>query len=146
MELTHRRKEILIIVGLIFVVILLLKMFVVEGFIVSGDSMSPTILSGDFVLINKLAYLIHGPGRGDVVVAETRGSNIRLVKRVMGLPGEWFNIDGKEQNVDPDEYFLLGDNKDVSVDSRVLGGVDTWDIKGRVFGDISFSRHKYIGF
>lgn len=140
-----KRKKVYIALA-VFILVLVLKLFVIEGFVVRGDSMSPTIVDGDFVLINRVAYIFGNPERGDIVVGESRTSHTRLVKRVMGLPGEWFNIDGKEFNVDPKEYFLVGDNTDVSIDSRALGGVDSWDVEGRVFGDISLSRHKYIGF
>jgi signal peptidase I len=146
MEKSGRKKRALYITLGIFIAVLLLRVFVVEGFVVKGDSMSPTIVDGDYVLVNRLAYVFGKPERGDVVIADSRVSNTRLVKRVMGLPGEWFNIEGREFNVDPEEYFLMGDNKDVSIDSRELGGVDSWDIKGKVFGDISIPRHKYIGF
>lgn len=130
---------------LIISIVFVLRVFVAEGFVVIGDSMSPAILSGDYVFVNKLAYLFSEPERGDVVVARSRTGE-KLLKRVMGLPNEWFDIDGKTTNVDPKEYFLVGDNKEVSIDSRVLGSVDDWDVAGKVFGVISFKRGKYLGF
>lgn len=129
----------------LFIAVLFLRVFVVEGFFVNGDSMAPTILSGDYVFVNKLAYIFGEPERGDIVVARSRGGE-RLLKRVMGLPYEWFDVDGKTTNVDPKEYFLVGDNREVSIDSRELGAIDDWDIAGRVFGGISFDRLKYLDF
>lgn len=122
-----------------------MRLFVIEGFVVSGDSMSPSIISGDFALVSRISYRVRAPKRGDVVVSETRDGH-RVIKRVMGLPGEKFEIGGERFNVDPGEYFLLGDNIDNSMDSRDLGGVDEWSIKGRVFGVISWSRMKYVSF
>jgi signal peptidase I len=140
--------------------------------------MAPTVLSGDFVFVNKLAY-VGGiePERGDIIIAIPRVLPQKVVKRVIGLPGERFEIlneriviknsrtdegitidesylefpntpeVGKvKTTIDPGEYFVLGDNRNVSIDSRELGMIDRWDIKGKVFGAISFKRFKYIGF
>lgn len=160
------------------ITVVILRLFVFEAFFVRGDSMAPTLLSGDFVLVYKLAYVGDlEPERGDVVVAIPRVLPQKVIKRVIGLPGEYFEIlnqkitiknlrtdegvaidepylefpntpeIGKTKtNIDPKEYFMLGDNRNVSIDSRELGMVDEWDIKGRVFGTISFKRLKYIGF
>jgi signal peptidase I len=139
------RVFILVIVG-----VMLLKTFVFEGLVVRGDSMYPTLQSGDYVLINRLAYLFGEPERGDVVVARTRGGDgaesHRVVKRVKGLPGERFpDRDGVKTNVDPNEYFIVGDNGEVSVDSNDFGFVDKWEIEGRAFGAIRIKNLKYIG-
>jgi len=172
-------KHNLIAVGIVtFVVVLILRLFIFEAFFVKGDSMAPTILSGDFVLVNKLAYIgDQEPARGDVVIVIPRVLPQKVVKRVIGLPGERFEIVNQKiviknsrtdegvaidepylefpntpevgkikTNIDPGEYFVLGDNRNVSIDSRELGMMDRWDIKGKVFGAISFKRLKYIGF
>lgn len=130
---------------LFFLIVLFMRIFVAEGFLVRGDSMYPTIVSGDYVFVNKLAYVFSEPQRGDIVVARAR-SGERLLKRVMGLPYEWFDVDGKTTNVDPKEYFLIGDNMEVSIDSRELGAIDDWDISGKVFGGVSFKKLKYLDF
>jgi len=171
-----RRTKIKSVLLVAFVCALLLRVFVVEGFIVRGDSMSPTILSGDYVFINKLAYWHKGPSRGDVVVVIPRGESFKVIKRIIVLPGERFSIeDGKvviredrldeghaledgyipeniespvgitQAKLDPEEYFALGDNVSVSLDSRVLGYMDRWDIKGRAFGVFRLKGLKYIG-
>jgi signal peptidase I len=160
-----------------FIIVVFIRQFVFEGFFVNGDSMAPTILSGDFVLVNKMAYLWSEPGRTDVVVAIPRVYPGKVVKRIIGLPGEWFMIEnnrvviknsrsekgvnldeaylaypdtpevGKVRtNIDPGEYFMLGDNRQVSIDSRELGLIGADGIKGRIFGVISFKRATYIGF
>lgn len=146
-----------------FVGALLLRIFVFEAFVVRGDSMNPAIVSGDYVFVNKLAYKFHEPERGDIIVTVPRTRDIRIIKRIVGLPGERFEIkDGKvlvrgsrtaeaveideaylsgvgatttgkvAVRLDPGEYFILGDNRGSSVDSRELGLIDEWDIKGRV--------------
>lgn len=172
-------KHNLIAVGIVtFTVVLILRLFVFEAFFVRGDSMAPTILSGDFVLVSKLAYIGDlEPERTDIIVAIPRVLPQKVVKRVIGLPGERFEIVNEriviknsrtdegvaidepylefpntpevgkvKTNIDPGEYFALGDNRNVSIDSRELGMIDEWDIKGKVFGAISFKRFKYIGF
>lgn len=158
-----------------FISALLLRLFVLEGFVVRGDSMSPTVLSGDYVFINKLAYLNKEPARGDIVVSVPRGQSFKVIKRIVVLPGERFSIEGGqvvirtqrtdegkvlEENylrddiespegitqlkLDPQEYFVLGDNSTVSIDSRELGFLDKWHIKGKVFGIFRLSSFKYI--
>lgn len=169
-----RKQKIIYAALTVFVVVLFLRVFVVEGFVVIGDSMSPTILSGDYVFVNKLAYMSKEPSRGDIVVALPRDYKRKVLKRIIGLPGERFEIvngvvtirekrlDPKEPleelylsthetpavgiihiNLDPQEYFTLGDSRNVSIDSRELGPVDRWAIKGKVFGIFSFKSFKY---
>ena len=175
MDITRKQKIISVIV-VVFVVTVLLRLFVFEGFIVKGDSMEPAIHSGDFVFINRLAYLGSEPKRGDVIVAVPRNMNIKVLKRVVGMPGERLSIEsgkivlrtnrtdtGQELQeiylntpntpavgitlitLDPKEYFALGDNREVSVDSRELGPIDYWEIKGKVIGILSLSALKYKG-
>jgi signal peptidase I len=166
----------------VFVCVLFLRIFVVEGFVVSGDSMEPTIHSGDFVFINKLAYWFRSPARGDIIVVIPRTYPNKVVKRIVGLPGERFQIENNTITLnriiirdgrlgtgvvlsepylmssttpavgttliqlDPQEYFALGDNRQVSIDSRELGPVDKWSIKGKVIGTFNFKALKYVGF
>jgi signal peptidase I len=141
----ERKHKIISTLLFTFVIALLLKTFVVEGLIVRGDSMHPAIQSGDYVFINKLSYVFGEPDRGDVVVAQTRDGEHRVVKRVKGLPGEKFpDREGVMTNVDPQEYFIVGDNTEVSVDSNEFGFVDLWEIDGRAFGAIRIKDLKYI--
>ena len=143
MEITEasRKRKIVYVLLMAFLTALILRVFVIEGFIVRGDSMSPTILSGDYVLVNKLAYVFSEPQRGDVIVTYSRGG-IRLVKRVAGLPGEEIKFDEVKNNIDPGEYFVLGDSMENSIDSRELGFIDRWDIKGKVFS--VFRLYRFI--
>ncbi|HEY0908412.1 MAG TPA: signal peptidase I [Candidatus Paceibacterota bacterium] len=173
----YTKSNILAMAIVTLVVVIFVRQFIFEGFFVSGDSMAPTILAGDFVLVNKLAYLWDEPERADIVVAIPRVYPGKVVKRIIGLPHEWFMIEnsrvviknsrseksvnldegylefpdtpevGKTRtNIDPNEYFALGDNRKVSIDSRELGMIGGENIKGRVFGVVSFKRATYIGF
>lgn len=146
------------------IVVISLAWFVVYGFgsqeKIAGQSMAPLLNSGDVVLMNRLAYDFSSPKRFDVVVfqREDKKSN---VKRVIGLPGEEIQIKGgsifidgqileaegdlgqvslaglaeNPIKLDDDEYFLLGDNRDGSEDSRFanIGNVDKKQILGKVW-------------
>jgi signal peptidase I len=160
-----------------FIMVTLIRMFVFETFFVQGDSMAPTILSGQFVFVNRMAYLWSQPKRSDIIVAIPRVYPGRVVKRVIGLPGEWFSIENKRiilrdsrtdkgvnldesylalpdtpevgttrRNIDPQEYFVLGDNRAVSIDSRELGPIDRWSIKGKVFMTFDFKTLSFKAF
>lgn len=135
-----------------FVIAAILRVFVVEAFIVIGDSMSPTIRNGEYVFINRMAYVFSAPERGDIVIAKTRGGD-KVIKRVAGLPGDrHLTADGRggatttRTNIDPKEYFLLGDNAELSIDSREVGPVDHWDIKGRVIGTFDIKTFRFRKF
>ena len=153
----------------------LVRIFLIDSFSVSGDSMAPTIQDGDYVFISKLAYWRADPARGDIVVSTLPGhTSQHIIKRVIALPGERIQIahdrvslknnredqwtpleekyihlavsDEKQIkdlgityiNIDPKEYFAMGDNRMVSIDSRELGAINRWDIKGKVVFKISF--------
>lgn len=84
-------KEWLIVIVVAGGFALLIRTFVVEQFKVVGQSMEPTLHSGDRVLVNKLGYRFHDPNRGDVVVLEPQKRSTTeddLIKRIIGLPGE----------------------------------------------------------
>lgn len=127
---------------------------------VAGQSMSPLLNSGDVVLANRLVYDLGKPERLDVVVFEREEGN-KSVKRVIGIPGDVVQIidgliyingekadfpDGLDQvslagaakdpiTLGEDEYFLLGDNRDSSEDSRFanIGNVKEEQIMGKVW-------------
>ena len=112
---------------------------------VDGTSMEPGLHNGQYVLVNKLAYLFHTPERGDVIVFHfPKDTNVDLIKRVIGVPGDVIVIDAKTIRVNgvllnepyimapmnptgnrivvpPNDYFVMGDNRPVSDDSRDWG-------------------------
>ncbi len=137
---------------IIIVVVVLIRTFLVTPVRVHGSSMAPTLKNGDIMLLNKLGKI----DRYDIVVLKMDDENDNLIKRVIGLPGETVSIihneiyiNGEvlkeeygyyehsdyEMNTEKitlgdDEYFVLGDNREISLDSRILGTVKKSEIKG----------------
>jgi len=143
-----------VVVGAV-VVALLIKTFVVQAFRIPSDSMVPTLLDGDRVLVNKLSYDAHDINRGDVVVFErppglpaSPDDPDDLIKRVIGLPGERIEardgiviVDGRELRepylAEPASTFNLDAPIVVPEDHvLVLGDNRTNSTDGRSFGPI----------
>jgi signal peptidase I len=157
----------LVVVVIALCVALVMRLFVVQTFFIPSPSMSPTLQVGDRILVNKLAYRLHGVGRGDIIVFRApprvatacATDDTDLVKRVIGLPGETISdkngtvyIDGKvlkepwlpkhdpntytasfaPVKIPADNYFVMGDNRTVSCDSRYWGTVQRSLIVGKV--------------
>lgn len=136
-----------------------------------GQSMDTTLSGGDVVLLNELSYRFGGPDRNDVIAFKPNGSESThsYIKRVIGLPGETIQIkDGmiyingtvylEDTNypqmedagiaeepitLETDEYFVLGDNRNNSEDSRYadIGNVHLEDIEGKVWMVVSPREH-----
>ncbi|MFQ5471820.1 MAG: S26 family signal peptidase [Dehalococcoidia bacterium] len=102
-----------------------------KRFVVWGESMVPTILPGERVLVDTLAYRFgRGPAAGDVVLARhPERPNLAMLKRVGGVPGDTV----EDQRLGEDEYWLVGDASEFSTDSRQLGPVGSGDIVGRAW-------------
>jgi signal peptidase I len=123
---------------------------------VEGQSMLPSLQAGDFVAVDRLAYRLSEPARGEVVVvrqADPERGERDLIKRVIGLPGETVTLDAGLLRINgrlhpepylqapstysgtwvlgPGEYFVLGDNRDVSRDSHVWGPVTRAALRGQ---------------
>lgn len=138
----------------------LLKALVNRHYLVRGESMTPALRNGDVVLVTGLGRTESRPTRGDIVVArEPPPDGRRTIKRVVGLPGETVRfeegllyVDGgplaepylgglpavlglgeATWTVGPGEYFLLGDNRAHSTDSKDYGPVERSRIIGRAW-------------
>lgn len=175
----------------VLLVVLILRSFLVEPFKIPSSSMEPTLLVGDYILVNKFTYglrlpvlgtkvvPLNEPARGDVMVFFKPGTKVYYIKRVIGLPGDrvaydsqkrltingeavphaliaqlpteilWQESIGEQSHqirqypvvmaepfslvVEPGHYFMMGDNRDNSLDSRAWGLVPEKDIVGRAF-------------
>ena len=154
---------------LALIIALLIKTFLFQAFYIPSESMVPTLKVHDRVLVNKLSYRLHPVHRGDIVVFKAPPDSDPgiddLVKRVVGLPGESVSghgghvyINGKELaepylpdktfttdfspvKIPANSYWVMGDNRGNSKDSRVFGVITKGKIVGRVFVRIwPFSR------
>lgn len=134
--------------------------FALGTFSISGDSMVPALRDGDHIAVNRLAYLVHDPAPGEVVVFDRPASSLGsstvtlLVKRVVAIPGDrvslrpdgvWVNgrhlpdtetVTGRvtlamDAIVAPGRVFVLGDNRPRSQDSRTFGTIPVTAINGR---------------
>lgn len=152
---------------LIGIIASLLHTFLITIFIVDGLSMEPTFKDKEFVLLNKRFYSDHNPKRGEVVVVKYPGDpeKRKYVKRVVGLPGDellissgkvFINDEPLEEKYisygvesEPDgawklkenEYFLMGDNRPFSNDSRYFGPVEKRFFVGKAIS-IIYPRYR----
>ncbi|HEX6799897.1 MAG TPA: signal peptidase I [Ktedonobacterales bacterium] len=168
MRLLREVLEVAILTLLLFVVVHLL----VQNYRVDGPSMTPTLLNQQYILVDKAQYIFSKPQRGDVIVFEwPRDTSQDFVKRVIGLPGDTVTVDaagnvtvdGTQINepyvndlnnpyqpntwkLGPNQYFVLGDNRGDSSDSRDWGPVPAKDIIGKAalvywpLNDVHFVR------
>lgn len=162
---TSRAREILGVAAYVAVVLLLTYLvlrYVGQRTTVSGMSMYPTLEDGDNLIVDKISYRFRDPERYDIIVFPFQyKENTYYIKRVIGLPGETVQIIDGEVYIDgekldeaygyelmdspglafepitlgDDEYFVLGDNRNDSMDSRepAVGTIRRGDIIGRAF-------------
>ncbi|MDR3548846.1 MAG: signal peptidase I [Candidatus Pacebacteria bacterium] len=155
-------KEVIIFIVLAVVIVLPIRLFIAQPFVVDGESMHPTFENGDYLIIDELSYHFESPQRGDVIVFRYPGNpSIFYIKRIVGLPGETVHItngtvmitktsgtqltltepyavvDDATYNgttiLGPQQYFVMGDNRPESSDSRVWGPLPAQNIVGRVY-------------
>jgi signal peptidase I len=152
------------------VIALSVRMFVFEITRVDGPSMKPTLYTDEQILVNKLAYAFGAtPKRMDIVICRYPESDAHYVKRVIGLPGEKVSvsqgrvyIDGKplekDANTEPmiesmepvlvpeGHVFVMGDNRNDSLDSRQKGSIALSEIIGRATAVVwPFDAVKWLG-
>lgn len=135
---------------------LVIHLFLAQATVVYGRSMEPNLFESQRLIIDKISYRLHGPQRNDIVVLNLPEMDEMLVKRIVGLPGETVEIHSgnlfvngvpvAETFIDhpdhyelpattlgPLNYFVLGDNRGNSNDSRSFGPVHRESIVGRVW-------------
>ncbi len=153
-------KEILILLFIVFGVVMPFRMYVAEPYLVDGTSMDPTFESGNYLIVDKISEEAKNPERNSVVVFKyPNNPSKNFIKRIIGLPGETVVVKGDtvtiinnenpqgfkldqsyvvhksiqdvEKKLGDTEYFVMGDNRKDSFDSRYWGALDKKYILGR---------------
>ncbi|MCX6790493.1 MAG: signal peptidase I [Candidatus Kaiserbacteria bacterium] len=165
-------KDLFTLAFLIVVVVIPIRVFIVSPFVVDGESMHPTFENLDYLIVDEAVYAFKAPARGDVIVFRYPGNpSVFYIKRIIGLPGETVSISKgvinitangssfplsepyivnedatytKNVSLNEGEYFVMGDNRPNSSDSRVWGPLPRKNIVGRV--DLRLLPVKHIGF
>ena len=144
------------------IIVLPIRMFIAQPFIVSGSSMFPTFIDGEYLIVDEISYRLNDPQRDDVIVFRYPNDTKKFfIKRIIGLPNETVDIKGSaititnsanpkgfvlnepyvkntSENVTHfelkgDEYFVMGDNRNASSDSRSWGPLPRNLMIGKAF-------------
>lgn len=157
-------KELLRFAIIAVIIVIPIRYYVAQPFIVNGQSMEPRFETGQYLIVDEISYELGNPSRNDVIIFKYPLDTTKyFIKRVIGLPGERVKIDGQkvtifnkenpkglvldQSYIDPkltrssteditlasDEYFMMGDNRLESSDSRIWGPVKRNLIVGRAF-------------
>ncbi len=149
---------------MVLVIVIPIRTFVAQPFIVSGASMDPSFGNGQYLIVDQLSYRLEDPKRDDVIIFKfPKDTSTYYIKRIIALPGETLSMsEGKvaiynkeypdgfildepyitenhktsdtfEIKLGPTEYFVMGDNRPQSSDSRSWGPLDSKYIVGRPF-------------
>lgn len=152
---SHLAREIVEIAVLTLLIFLLIR-FVTQSYSVSDRNMEPSLQQNEYVLVNKIAYIFKAPERGDVIVLHyPQDTRTDYIERIIGLPGDTIRIDSthvwvndrlldetayvknptnpyaKSWKVPEGQYFVMGDNRAQSNDSRYWGFVPKDYIVGK---------------
>lgn len=144
-------------------IVIPVRMFIAQPFIVSGASMEQTFHNGEYLIVDQVSYHLHNPERGDVVIFRyPKDPSKFFIKRIIGIPGDTVTIEGSTVTITNEanpsgfilnepyiksmkpgvtiieklgdrEYFVMGDNRDESSDSRVWGVLQEERIVGKAF-------------
>ena len=121
-----------------------------------GNIMEPNLHNDEYVIIDKVSYMLHAPERGDVIVFTPPNNDKDYIKRIIGLPGDTVEIQGGQvivngqaldepylahptnqdmlaRTIEPGQYFVMGDNRNNSQDSRSFGPITKSVIVGRAW-------------
>ena len=159
----HPLTEIIRFAIIALIIVVPIRWFVAQPFIVSGASMENTFQHNEYLIVDQLTYQFETPERGDVVIFKyPRDPDKYFIKRIIGVPGDTIEIDGDVVTIHnasyPDgltidepyvkqmekktfltetlsekEYFVMGDNRDASSDSRMWGVLQEESVVGRAF-------------
>jgi signal peptidase I len=155
--------EILKTVIIALIIVVPIRYFLFQPFFVDGVSMAPNYSHGDYLIVDEISYRLREPKRGEVIVFRSPiDSSQRYIKRIIGLPGETIEVSNGLINIintdgsftlneseyfsdliytetdiktllKEDEYFVLGDNRDMSYDSRRWGVLPEKNIIGKTW-------------
>ena len=155
-------REYIVLIGTSLLMVFLVRTFVAQPFVVNGASMEPTFHTNEYLIVDQLSYELGSPKRGEVIIFRYPLIPSRFfIKRVIALPGETIKITGtkveiKKQGEDTfftleepyvefekesiiemtlanDEYFVMGDNRMASLDSRSWGPLKESFVVGKAF-------------
>lgn len=155
-------REYTILIGTSLLMVFLVRTFIAQPFVVNGASMESTFHTGEYLIVDQLSYELNNPERGEVIIFKYPLKPSRyFIKRIIGLPGETVKIDGltvqikevgseefftldepyiefekesfSEVTLGEDEYFVMGDNRMASLDSRSWGPLKESFIIGKAF-------------
>ncbi|MBM6797937.1 signal peptidase I [Coprobacillus cateniformis] len=160
---TKKRRILDIILIIISILLVIGINFCFQLVLVNGDSMNPTYQNNDFLISSKIAYKNHSPQKGDIVIVDGKSKDldIDIIKRVVATAGdtveirkgqliinnkkvkedyidETMNKDMHKMTVKKNTVFIMGDNRNHSIDSRVFGSIPIQDIMGKVIFDLKF--------
>jgi len=153
-------KDFLFVTIISLAVVFFVRTYIAQPFVVSGASMEPTFYTGEYLIIDQLSYHFSEPKRGDVIVFRYPLTPSKFfIKRVIGLPGEIIKITGNEvfikkvgseeftqiqedyiefpkdsfveERLSNTDYFVMGDNRLASLDSRIWGSLNKDFIVGK---------------
>lgn len=159
----HPLAEIVRFALIALIIVVPVRMFIAQPFIVSGASMEETFHGGEYLIVDQLSYYFEEPKRGEVIIFRyPRDPSKFFIKRIIGVPGDTLTINGNVVTIINDEnpegvtlqepyittmqpnahitetlgdleYFVMGDNRDASSDSRMWGVLTRDKIVGRAF-------------
>jgi signal peptidase I len=158
---THVTDDLIKFALIALLIVIPIRIFIAQPFIVRGASMQPTFESGEYLIVDQLSYRFEDPSRGDVVIMRyPKDPSVFFIKRIIGLPGETVTLAGSKVTIEkpgavavtlsepyvaperleneyatyvlgPTDYFVMGDNRIESSDSRAWGFLPRKDIMGR---------------
>lgn len=142
-------------------IVIPIRWFIAQPFIVRGESMVPTFQNNEYLIVDQVTYRFEEPKRGDVIIMRyPNDPSVFFIKRIIGLPNETVETKGKQiiirstdkeaitldqsfidpsrmrdehriYTLGPDDYFVMGDNRRESSDSRIWGNLPRENIVGR---------------